>query len=136
MILTPPHPTPSLLHINIHPLLPQPTDDFACFCIVLHAQGSIWCIFGCRPYPTPIQPRAVLSCNLQYLVLPPFKTCRKMNILMHFLQATAEWCHSVKMDPSRALVSSCFGIVLYHRRKTLCIWGGGSHPIPTMYNTF
>ena len=92
--------------------------------------------FGVPPLSNPIPPRAGFYCDLQYLVLPTFKTCRKMNILMHCLQATAEWCHSVKMDPSRALVSSCFGIVLYHRRKTLCILGGGSHPIPTMYNTF
>ena len=97
MILTTP---PSLLLINIHPLLPQPTDGFACFCIVLHAQGSTWCILGCHPYPTPIPLKAVLYCNLQYLVLPTFKTCRKMNIFMPIFETPGPRSESHQIEPS------------------------------------
>ena len=50
----PPHPTPSLIHINIHPLLLQTTHDFGCFGIVLHAQAQYVLHSGLPPLSDPL----------------------------------------------------------------------------------
>ena len=49
----------------------------------------------------------------------PSETCRKMNICIEILRTAAEWCHFIKMDPSRASESFCFGIVFSCTRTIL-----------------
>ena len=112
-----PHSTPSLLHVDIHPLLSQPTADIACLWVVLHAQAQHVVRLATTPIQLSSTPRAFPIAFFNIWCYLSSKTHPNIDNLIVFLQTAADWSHFVTIsqisDSPCLFFFACTGKILY-----------------------